>query len=189
MKNASYRLMSLAVLALACGSIGADGCGFGNPFDKNAWSGITTSGAGANDGCGTPQGQGGGYGGAPGAGGAGVGVSVADVGAGPGGGPGYSPQSCDGDQGIGLPADAYINCVARGLSAVACAELCASVGAACGPIASHPYKSGQGSGQLTYCKNGGPTFTCTYTFANGDGCVRTLTPMGSFWTCVYAGGK
>jgi hypothetical protein len=85
MNTVSYRLLSVAVLVLACASIGADNCGFGNPFDKNAWSGITTSGAGANNGCGMPQG----------AGGADVGAGGADVGA--GGAPEPSPQNVCGD--------------------------------------------------------------------------------------------
>jgi hypothetical protein len=182
-----------ATMTLFLSGIGADGCGF---FWPGGNGGSAPSPSPPPPSCGTLQGQGGddGYGGAPGAGGGDVGVSVADVGVGvgPGGGdPGYSPQtsSCDGDQGIGMPADAYINCVAKGLSAAACAEACAAVGAACGPIAAHPERAGEGTGQLTYCKNGGPTFTCTYTFPSGDGCARILSPLGSRWLCFYKGGK
>ena len=92
-------------------------------------------------------------------------------------------------QNICLPANAYINCVARGLDAAACAQLCAELGAACGSIAAHPYKSGAGTGQLTWCKNGEPNFTCTYTYPNGDGCVKSYTPVGAYWICMYAGSK
>jgi hypothetical protein len=90
---------------------------------------------------------------------------------------------------LGIPATHYIDCRTRGLNALACSEACSAVGAACGSIAAHPYKSGQGTGQLTWCKNGEPTFTCTYTFANGDGCALTYTMLGSYWICSYAGGN
>ncbi len=88
-----------------------------------------------------------------------------------------------------MPADAYINCKARGLSPGACSLACGEVGAACGAVAAHPYKSGQGTGQLTYCKNGWPTTTCTYTFANTDSCVLiTIVGASLTWRCLYAGG-
>jgi hypothetical protein len=88
-----------------------------------------------------------------------------------------------------MPATDYINCQARGLDAGACALACGEVGAACGAVAAHPYKTGQGTGRLTYCKNGSPSFTCTYTFANGDGCVANNTILGVLWYCSYGGGK
>ena len=88
-----------------------------------------------------------------------------------------------------MPATDYINCKARGLDAGACALACGEVGAACGAVAAHPYKSGQGTGQLTYCKNGWPSFTCTYTFASGDACVANVTIAGIYWLCPYTGGK
>jgi hypothetical protein len=158
MKDISYRLSSLAVLVLACASIGADGC-FGNPFDKNAWSGVTTSGAGANDGCGTLQGQGGGYGGAPGAGGAdvgaGAGVSGVDAAAGAGGGdPGYSPQtssSCDGEE-----QGTYIRC--WGMGPTACAARCNAIGAYCVELATHPTNPSIGIGNLKQCMEGLATY-------------------------------
>ncbi|MFS8069218.1 MAG: hypothetical protein ACMG6S_22890 [Byssovorax sp.] len=92
------------------------------------------------------------------------------------------------DPEFGKPATRYIDCKKRGLSPFDCSQECGAVGAACGSIASHPYKSGAGTGQLTWCKNGEPTFTCTYTFPNGDGCALTLTPLVSFWICSYPGG-
>jgi hypothetical protein len=100
------------------------------------------------------------------------------------------PSGCNGgaDPEFGKPADQYIDCRKRGLSAAACSEVCTAAGAACGPIAGHPYKRGQGTGQLTWCKNGEPTFTCTYTFPSGDGCALTRTPVGAYWICMYAGG-
>jgi hypothetical protein len=88
-----------------------------------------------------------------------------------------------------MPADNYINCQARGLDAGACALACGEVGAACASIASHPYKSGQGTGQLTYCKNGWPSYTCTYTFPSGEGCVGNHVVGKWLWYCLYPGGK
>jgi hypothetical protein len=100
------------------------------------------------------------------------------------------PPGCNGggDPEFGKPASQYIDCRKRGLSPLACAEVCAAAGAPCGPGASHPYKKEQGGGALTWCKNGEPTVTCTYTFPNGDGCALTLTPVGPYWICMYAGG-
>jgi hypothetical protein len=89
---------------------------------------------------------------------------------------------------FGKPADQYIDCRKRMLDANQCSIVCLEAGTGCGPFAGHPRKSGQGLGQLTWCKNGAPTYTCTYTFANGDGCALTVTPFGSFWVCSYAGG-
>ena len=88
-----------------------------------------------------------------------------------------------------MPANAYINCKARGLDAWACAMACGEAGAACGSIATHPYKSGQGTGQLTFCKNGWPSFLCTYTFASGESCSANYALGGVFWLCPYKGGK
>jgi hypothetical protein len=85
-----------------------------------------------------------------------------------------------------FPATAYINCRARGLDAAACSAVCTEAGAYCVPLALHPYKSGLEPGKLTYCKNGSPSYTCTYTFANGDGCV--LNSQAPRWLCVYKGG-
>jgi len=87
-----------------------------------------------------------------------------------------------------FPGNAYIDCRKRGLSAVACSEACTAAGAVCGAIAGHPYKSGVGTGELTWCKNGEPTYTCTYTFPNGDGCAITYNPVKPYWICMYAGG-
>ncbi len=104
---------------------------------------------------------------------------------------GGTPNPCvtpSDDPEFGKPATQYIDCKKRGLSPFACSQECGAVGAACGSIASHPYKSGAGTGQLTWCKNGEPTFTCTYTFPNGDGCALTVTPLVSFWLCSYPGG-
>src|SRR5262249_41068339 len=100
-------------------------------------------------------------------------------------------QSSPGDEQFGKPATVYIDCRKRGLSATACSEACIAAGTGCGPFAGHPYKSGQGLGQLTWCKNGQPTYRCTSTFASGDGCAgvyaaRSYMPS---WICVYAGGK
>lgn len=88
-----------------------------------------------------------------------------------------------------MPANAYINCKERGLDAFACSMVCGEVGAACGPISAHPKKSGQGTGQLVRCKNGWPSYTCTYAFANGDECARNVTPLASLWICAYPGGQ
>ena len=84
-----------------------------------------------------------------------------------------------------LPANTYIDCRARRLAAPACSEVCIEAGAYCVPFAVHPYKSGLEPGKLTYCKNGSPSYTCTYTFSNGDGCV--LNSVAPRWLCVYAG--
>jgi hypothetical protein len=92
------------------------------------------------------------------------------------------------DPELGKPATQYIDCKKRGLSPFDCSQECGAVGAACGSIASHPYKKGAGTGRLTWCKNGEPTFTCTYTFQNGDGCALTVTPLAPFWICSYPGG-
>jgi hypothetical protein len=100
------------------------------------------------------------------------------------------PPGCNGgeDPAFGKPATAYIDCRKRGLVAAACSEVCTAAGAVCGAIAGHPYKSGAGTGQLTWCKNGEPTYTCTYTFPNGDGCAITYNPIKPYWICMYAGG-
>ena len=119
--------------------------------------------------------------------GAGVGATSGGDSDGPSGG---KPNPCvtpSGDPEFGKPASQYIDCKKRGLSAFDCSQECGAVGAACGSIASHPYKSGAGTGQLTWCKNGEPTFTCTYTFPNGDGCALTITPLAHFWLCSYPG--
>ena len=105
-----------------------------------------------------------------------------------------TPLENDADEGtsaepVGKPATQYIDCRPRGLTPIACSQVCSAAGAACGTIAAHPYKSGQGTGLLTWCKNGEPTFTCTYTFSNGDGCAITYTPLGSYWLCSYPGGN
>jgi hypothetical protein len=124
--------------------------------------------------------------------GAGVGVSAAagTYGADPPKDPlaaGDGANPCE-DPAFGKPADQYIDCRKRGLDADACSSVCIAAGAGCNPFAGHPYKSGVGLGQLTRCKNGEPTYTCTYTYPNGDGCAKTVTPGGSLWICVYAGG-
>lgn len=88
-----------------------------------------------------------------------------------------------------MPATNYINCRALGLDASACSEACFDAGASCVPLALHPYKSGLEPGKLTSCKNGSPTTTCTWMFANGDGCalIRTFgVPLK--WFCMYTGG-
>jgi hypothetical protein len=90
---------------------------------------------------------------------------------------------------FGKPATQYIDCRKRGLSALQCAGVCGEAGAACGPHAAHPYKSGQGSGQLIWCKNGSPSYVCDYAFPNGDSCARTVAPLVNYWLCSYAGGK
>lgn len=100
------------------------------------------------------------------------------------------PSGCNGgaDPEFGKPADQYINCSARGLDASACSEVCLNAGASCVPLALHPYKSGLDSGKLTFCKNGWPTTTCTYTFANTDACTLiVVVGHGLKWFCKYAG--
>jgi hypothetical protein len=101
------------------------------------------------------------------------------------------PPGCNSDEdpAFGKPADQYIDCSKRGLSATACAEVCAEAGAYCGSIAGHPYKRGQGTGQLIWCKNGRPTYVCDYAFPNGDHCALTITPIVNYWLCSYAGEK
>ena len=90
---------------------------------------------------------------------------------------------------FGIPANQYVNCRARGLDAAACSEACLTAGASCVPLALHPYKSGLEPGKLTSCKNGWPTTTCTYTFANTDGCsLITTFGVGLKWFCKYVGG-
>lgn len=88
-----------------------------------------------------------------------------------------------------MPATAYIDCKARGLDAGACSLLCGEVGAACPAVAAHPYKSGQGTGQLTSCKNGYPSSTCTYNFPDGNYCIAYHAFSGILWFCGYSGGK
>ena len=88
-----------------------------------------------------------------------------------------------------MPANAYINCKARGFDATACSEACLNAGASCVPLALHPYKSEPGPGKLTFCKNGSPSTTCTWTFANGDACsLITTFGIGIKWICIYTGG-
>jgi hypothetical protein len=186
-RNGKARVGAIcAALALA-----APGC----EWLGNKWAATeqSTSGAAAGD-CGMAMGTGGGgvgggFGGAgDGIGSVGVGVGGSEVGsAGVGGGPGAQPQTDD--PCFGTPATQYIDCRTRGLSAVPCSETCAAAGAACGPVAAHPYKSGQGTGQLVFCKNGSPTFVCAYAFTSGDNCAVTYTPLGAFWMCSYGGGK
>ena len=84
------------------------------------------------------------------------------------------------------PGTAYINCRARGLDAAACSEVCMAAEAYCVGYAVHPYKSGLAPGRLVYCKNGWPSYTCTYEFDNGDSCVLSSTLPK--WLCIYAGG-
>jgi hypothetical protein len=90
---------------------------------------------------------------------------------------------------FGKPADQYIDCRKRGLSAFACAEVCNTAGAYCLPHAVHPKKSGQAAGELRWCKNGSPTYVCNYDFTNGDSCALTVTPIINYWLCAYPGGK
>jgi hypothetical protein len=100
-----------------------------------------------------------------------------------GGAPSEDAGAC-----FGRPATQYIDCRTRGLNADACSQACIAAGATnCGPIASHPYKSGEGIGQLTWCKNGSPTITCTWTFASGDACAGVFAPpsYSPFWICLY----
>lgn len=82
-----------------------------------------------------------------------------------------------------------IDCRKRGLSAFACAEVCNTAGAYCLPHAVHPKKSGQGAGELRWCKNGSPTYVYNYDFTNGDSCALTVTPIVNYWLCAYPGGK
>ncbi|NUQ72667.1 MAG: hypothetical protein HUU21_03850 [Polyangiaceae bacterium] len=100
-----------------------------------------------------------------------------------------SDADSDEEPEFGKPADQYIDCKKRGLSAYACSEVCLNAGTGCGPVAGHPYKKGQGLGQLIWCKNGSPTYVCDYAFPNGDACAMTYTPLFTFWLCSYAGGK
>lgn len=95
----------------------------------------------------------------------------------------------DADPAFGKPATRYIDCRKRGLSAFACAEVCNAAGAYCLPHVLHPKKSGQGAGELVWCKNGSPTYVCNYNFSNGDACAGTFTPIGTYWLCAYPGGK
>jgi hypothetical protein len=86
------------------------------------------------------------------------------------------------------PATAYIFCAKRGLTPQACSFACGEVGAPCSSVAAHPFKLGKGTGQLSYCKNGGPSYTCTYTFPDGEGCtVIFVEPLGPRWLCVPPG--
>jgi hypothetical protein len=89
---------------------------------------------------------------------------------------------------FGKPANQYIDCRKRGLSAAACSEVCSEAGAYCPSGAPHPYKS-EPWGQLVWCKNGSPTYVCAFNFPNGDGCAVTRTFLGDYWLCSYPGGK
>jgi hypothetical protein len=125
--------------------------------------------------------------------GAGVGVSAAagTYGADPPKDPlaaGDGANPCE-EPAMGKPANQYINCAARGLDPTACSEACFDVGAGCVPFALHPYKSEDGQGKLTFCKNGWPTTTCTWTFPNTDACTMVYTVGVKLrWFCEYAGG-
>jgi hypothetical protein len=89
------------------------------------------------------------------------------------------------EAGVCGPANTYINCMSRGLTPQACAYACEVAGASCGSVAPHPFKLGQGIGTLSWCKNGGPTFTCTYTFPSGEGCAGIWTLFGLVrWLCI-----
>jgi hypothetical protein len=100
-----------------------------------------------------------------------------------------SDEESDAEPEFGKPANAYIDCKKRGLSAGACSLTCGEAGAYCNAVHPHPKKSGQGTGQLVWCKNGSPTYVCNYDFPNGDSCAGTYTPLGTFWICAYPGGK
>ncbi|MCA9286498.1 MAG: hypothetical protein KDA22_14835 [Phycisphaerales bacterium] len=102
-----------------------------------------------------------------------------------GGGPADDAQSADAC--FGKPATKYIDCRKRGLDADACSTACLEAGTGCGPRAGHPYKSGEGIGKLTWCKNGSPTYTCTYTFESGDACAGVFAPpsYSPLWICLY----
>jgi hypothetical protein len=100
-----------------------------------------------------------------------------------------SDEDSDEDPKFGKPADQYIDCRKRGLSAATCSEVCSEAGAYCPSGAPHPHKSEQPLGQLIWCKNGKPTYVCDYGFPNGDSCAVTRTPLGAFWLCSYPGGK
>lgn len=133
---------------------------------------------------------GGGCGGIEGLGGFGLGGGGSWSFGGGGGsyvGEGGSGGSESGDACFGKPATQYIDCRKRGLDADACSLACIEAGTGCRPHAGHPYKSGQGLGNLTWCKNGSPTYTCTYTFSSGDGCAGVFAPPSykPFWVCLY----
>lgn len=167
----------LAVVAAVCGLLGAmlaPGC-----------NQLGLGGGGAGGYGGEACGGSGGYGGY-GLGGGGSwaygGGDVGGVGGGGGAGGGESGDAC-----FGKPATQYIDCRKRGLDADACSAACLEAGTGCGPHAGHPYKSGEGLGNLTWCKNGSPTYTCTYTFTSGDGCAGVFAPPSykPFWVCLY----
>jgi hypothetical protein len=100
-----------------------------------------------------------------------------------------SDDSSDEEPEFGKPANQYIDCKKRGLSSGECSLVCGEAGAHCNAIHGHPKKSGQGTGQLVWCKNGSPTYVCNYLFPNGDACAGTYTPIFTFWLCAYPGGK
>lgn len=147
-----------------------------------------------------PRGEGGGSGSeAISAAGGGVILPTGPSGAGgfgdePPGPPPDSELKCNSDEEpepeFGTPANQYIDCRKRGLSAFACSQVCMAAGATnCNAIAGHPKKLGIATGQLVWCKNGSPTHVCNYDFPNGDSCAVTFTPLGAFWLCAYPGGK
>lgn len=155
-----------AAMAPACDTLGLSGGGGCDP-GSGGLGGFGLGGGGSLS-------YGGGGGGDVGGGGSAAG----------GGGEGGAE---DGDGCFGLPATQYIDCRKRGLDADACSLACIEAGTGCGPHAGHPHKSGEGLGNLTWCKNGSPTYTCTYTFASGDGCAGVFAPpfYKPFWVCLY----
>jgi hypothetical protein len=69
---------------------------------------------------------------------------------------------------------------------VPCAERCYAKNIACGPIASHPFKSGAGLGKLFSCNDLVVGFMCGYHYPNGDDCYY---PFGLPFpkVCSYSG--
>jgi hypothetical protein len=81
-------------------------------------------------------------------------------------------------------ADLWYNCKSRG---EACAAECGTIGASCPSWALHPHTPTYGLGELYACKNGKPTWTCSWQYKNGTNCTA-IYPFKS-WFCSFPGGK
>jgi hypothetical protein len=81
-------------------------------------------------------------------------------------------------------ADLWHNCKSRG---DACVAECEAIGATCPSWAPHPHSPTYGIGELYACKNGTPTWTCSWQYKNGTNCTA-IYPFKS-WFCSFPGEK
>lgn len=82
-------------------------------------------------------------------------------------------------------ADQQLRCAVRGTS---CATECAAIQAPCVSWSAHPHGPKLGVGDLYACKNGRPTWTCSYQYKNGSNCTF-VRPIPGLWFCSVNGGK